>query len=94
MALGTDNVSLQLLYAWFLRKAKFKALESLLDQGLSSNKDAITVTGNRGRMILTLGLDDLLAQGCEWAGTYLTNPSVEKRDRRLCDGIENSSSDR
>jgi hypothetical protein len=58
------------------------------ERGVPFNGDEVTVTGNSDTLILTLGLDDLLRNGCKGAGDYFRKPDVPEGDRHLCDAIE------
>lgn len=90
LALGGNGMSSTHLYIpngfWF--KATQLYNTGFSSANFSASNDAITVTSNDGKLLLSPSLDELMKQGCDWARDYLkTNPKVEESDRKLCDGI-------
>ncbi|QDL10614.1 hypothetical protein DP113_24260 [Brasilonema octagenarum UFV-E1] len=70
---------------WF----KTATLSSISDTSFIPSSQPLIVAGNDGKLVLSLGLDDLLKQGCNIARNYLkNNPKVDKSDRTLCDDIK------
>ena len=69
---------------------KYVALNSApgKDVSFSSDGKSIAFATSEGLVVKSLELDKLLQEGCDKIKDYLkNNPSVKKRDRKLCDGI-------
>ncbi|NET58978.1 MAG: tetratricopeptide repeat protein [Symploca sp. SIO2E6] len=58
------------------------------DVSFSLDGNSIVGIGYEGVALRNFNLDQLLERGCNWARDYLkNNPSVAKKDRKLCDDI-------
>ena len=64
----------------------FFPVNEIPEYGLSDSKEWITVQGNKGTIILSLGLDYSLKQACEWVDDHLRT-NDDKSDDNLCKGI-------
>lgn len=88
LAHGTNPTYVRLLNRGFrggtwIKEATFHPAKKIPEEGLPDNKDWLTVRGNKGVIILSLGLDYSLKQACDWAIDYLRTQGEE----HLCDGI-------
>ena len=84
---GTDPTSLRLLNhrmqgGIWIDEATFHPVKEIPEGGLPGG-DWLTVQGNRGLIILSLGLDHSLQKACQWSIDYLK--TIDEED--LCHGI-------
>lgn len=93
LAYGTDPVSVQFLSRWWqggiwYKEHGFYPLVEIPEEGLADEEDWITVKGNRGTIVLSLGLDHSMQRACRWINDHL-QVNENKNDDRLCDEILN-----
>ncbi|NER19435.1 MAG: hypothetical protein F6J96_01470 [Symploca sp. SIO1C2] len=82
------GITLYILNGTWFKETRLDSIERVWDFSFSPDGKAIAVATDEGVAVLSLDLDELLERGCNWARDYLkNNPSVEKKDRKLCDDI-------
>ena len=73
---------------WFKGKAMLAFINPIFGESANQSSEATIFTNDDGMIALDLDLDDLLKRGCASVHDYLNNnPSVNDRDRNLCDNI-------
>jgi len=85
LSYGTDTVSVWLLNQEFrggiwIKETVFNSLKGIPEGRMPANNHWLTVRGNKGMMVLSLGLDHAVKQACEWADDHLkTNLDTKPR---------------
>ncbi|NEQ67777.1 MAG: hypothetical protein F6K21_20170 [Symploca sp. SIO2D2] len=74
---------------WSIDGKEIATFERLVGGDVSFSPDGkIVGISDEGIALWNSDLDELLEHGCNWVRDYLkNNPSVEKKDRKLCDDI-------
>lgn len=88
LAYGTEPVYVRFLNKRFLSgirvtQATFYPIKDIFRDDLPDSSDWLTVRGNKGAIILSLGLDHSLRKACEWSIDYLNTNDQD----HLCKGI-------
>ena len=88
-SVGNGRVAFWILDGMFLKNTGL-LLSSSIGQSVSfsPNGSSLAIADQRGTVVLSMSLDELLKQGCDQVRDYLkTNPNVSQSDRALCEGM-------